>query len=61
MSYFDGALEEGERELCDAGLYLVLLQGDIVGFSWFVSVQGKARLAANGRSPLQEAQHGHGR
>jgi len=39
------------------GLALVLLQGvlvlrptDIVGFSWSVSVQGKARLAANGCS-----------
>ncbi|MDT8283690.1 MAG: hypothetical protein RQ982_12900, partial [Gammaproteobacteria bacterium] len=27
---------------------LVLFQGDNYGFSWSVSVQGKARLAANG-------------
>ncbi len=29
-------------------------------FSCSVNVHGKARLAANGRSPLQEAQHSHG-
>src|SRR6056297_4266349 len=32
---------------------LVVLQPDKSGFSWSVSVQGKARLAVNGRSPLQ--------
>ena len=35
--------------------FLVLRQAYIDGFSWPVSVQGKARLAANGHSPLQEA------
>ena len=30
--------------------FVVLRQGDIDGFSWPVSVQGKARLAANGHS-----------
>ena len=34
--------------------YLVLRQGCIDGFSWSVSVHGKARLVANGLSPLQE-------
>ena len=33
---------------------LVLQQLCIDGFSWPVNVQGKARLAANGHSPLQE-------
>ncbi len=28
---------------------------------WSVSAHGKARLAANDLSPLQEVQHGHGR
>ena len=37
---------------------LVALQPDNCGFSWSVSVQGKARLAVNGRSPLQEPEHG---
>ena len=32
----------------------VLRQGCIDGFSWSVSVHGKARLKANGLSPLQE-------
>ena len=32
----------------------------IVGFSWSVSIQGKARLVANGRRPLQEAERGPG-
>ena len=40
---------------------LVLFQGDKLGFSWSVSVQGKALLAANGRRPLQEEQRRHGR
>ena len=35
---------------------LVLLPGDIVMFSWSVSVPGKARLAGNGRCPCQEVQ-----
>ena len=35
---------------------LVLLQHNIVMFSWPVSVPGKARLAGNGRSPCQEVQ-----
>ena len=39
----------------------VLFQCDITGFSWSVSVQGKARLAANGHSPLQEVERSHGR
>ena len=39
---------------------LVRCQGYKLGFSWSVSVQGKARLAANGRRPLQEAQRRHG-
>ena len=39
---------------------LVLYQGDNLGFSWSVSVHGKAHLAANGRSPLQEAERRHG-
>jgi len=30
------------------------------GFSWSVSLQGKARLAANGRSPLPEAERSPG-
>jgi hypothetical protein len=33
---------------------LVLQQLCIDGFSWPVSIQGKARLVANGHSPLQE-------
>ncbi len=33
---------------------LVLYQPDNDGYSWSVNVQGKARLAANGLSPLQE-------
>ncbi|MBN4079104.1 hypothetical protein JYT26_00530 [Beggiatoa alba] len=40
---------------------LVLFQCDIAGFSWSVSVQGKARLAANGHSPSQEAERSHER
>ncbi|HHH47516.1 MAG TPA: tRNA dihydrouridine synthase DusB [Gammaproteobacteria bacterium] len=40
---------------------VVLRQGDKSGFSWSVSVQGKALLAANGRFPLQEEQRRHGR
>ena len=36
-------------------LCIVLRQGYIDGFSWPVSVQGKARLVTNGHSPLQEA------
>ena len=39
--------------------YLVLRQGYIDGFSWPVRVQGKARLAVNGNSPLQKAQRRH--
>jgi hypothetical protein len=38
---------------------LVLYQGDKLGFSWSVSIHGKARLVANGRSPLQEAERSH--
>jgi len=34
----------------------VLHQGDNCGFSWLVSVHGKAQLAGNGRSPWQELQ-----
>ncbi|MEA1888184.1 MAG: hypothetical protein U9N50_00190 [Pseudomonadota bacterium] len=37
----------------------MLPQGSIGGFSWFVSVQGKTRLEANGHSPLQEAERSH--
>jgi len=40
---------------------LVSRQPSIVGFSWSVRVQGKARLAGNGHSPFQEAQRSHGR
>jgi len=39
----------------------VLYQGDKLGFSWPVSVQGKARLEANGHSPLRKAERSHGR
>ena len=39
----------------------VVLQPDNYGFSWSVSVQGKARLAVNGQSPLQEPERRHGR
>jgi len=49
---------ETRREYIPVGLtvasMLVLQQHYIDGFSWPVSVQGKARLAANGHSPLQE-------
>ncbi len=41
-------------------LTLVLYQCDIAKFSWSVRIQGKARLVANGRRPLQEAQRSHG-
>ncbi len=34
--------------------FIVLFQSNKLGFSWSVSVQGKALLAANGRRPLQE-------
>jgi len=34
----------------------VSCQGNIVVFSWSVSAHGKAQLAANGHSPLQEVQ-----
>ncbi len=47
--------------LVTATALLVLFQGNKSGFSWSVSVQGKALLAANGRRPLQEEQRGHGR
>jgi len=40
---------------------LVVRQPNNCGFSWSVSVQGKARLAVNGRSPLQEPERRHGR
>jgi len=52
-------MEGGSANLVDT--VLVLLQDDIAVFSWSVSVQGKARLAGNGHSPLQEAQRSHGR
>ena len=39
----------------DGGRMLILQQGCIDGFSWPVSAQGKAGLAGNGHSPLQEA------
>jgi cell division protein FtsQ len=39
----------------------VVLQPDNDGYSWSVSVQGQARLAVNGLSPLQELQRRHGR
>jgi hypothetical protein len=39
----------------------VLFQGDKSEFSWSVSVQGKTHLVANGHSPLQEVERGHGR
>ena len=35
---------------------LVLLQCDNYGYSWLVSVHGKAQLAGNGLSPCQEVQ-----
>ena len=34
----------------------MFLQGNNYGFSWLVSVHGKAQLADNGRSPCQEVQ-----
>jgi hypothetical protein len=34
----------------------MLLQCDNYGFSWLVSVHGKAHLAGNGLSPCQEVQ-----
>jgi hypothetical protein len=34
----------------------VLFQRDNYGFSWLVSVHGKAHLAGNGLSPWQEVQ-----
>jgi hypothetical protein len=37
-------------------LQLVLRPGCIDEFSWSVSIQGKARFAANGGSPLQETE-----
>jgi len=40
------------RRSCGASM--VVLQSDKYGFSWFVRVQGKARPAVNGRSPLQD-------
>ena len=39
---------------------LVLFQCDIDVCSWSVSAHGKARRAANGISPLLEAQRSHG-
>jgi hypothetical protein len=39
----------------EKGLGLVFHQDWFDGVSWSVSVHGKARLAANGLSPLQEA------
>jgi transitional endoplasmic reticulum ATPase len=40
---------------------LVVRQANNLEFSWSVNVQGKARLAVNGRSPLQEPERCHGR
>jgi len=40
---------------------LVVRQPNNYGFSWPVNVQGKARLAVNGHSPLQEPERCHGR
>ncbi len=40
---------------------LVLFQGDIDGFSWSVSVQGKAQSEAEWPGPLQGLQRRHGR
>ena len=34
----------------------MLLQGNNCGYSWLVSVHGKAQLAGNGLSPCQEVQ-----
>jgi len=39
----------------------VFPQGHIVEFSWSDSVQGKARIEANGHSPLREVERSHGR
>jgi hypothetical protein len=46
---------DGESAEFVFAVALVLQQGCIDGFSWPVSVQGKARLAVNGHSPSQEA------
>jgi hypothetical protein len=38
---------------------LVLFRGNYLGLSWSVIVHGKARLAANGLIPSQEAQRSY--
>ena len=49
------------RAAAECGYRSVVRRPDNLGFSWFVSVQGKARLAVNGCLPLLEPERCHGR